>query len=86
MLQITSERLNKEIRRRTDAVGIFPNPAALLRLAGSVLVGAVLAEQNDEWAEGRRYLGLDILTRCRLTTITDDNPDIGANDMPALTA
>lgn len=76
-----AERLNKEIRRRTDAVGIFPNRDAIVRL-----VGAVLAEQNDEWAEGRRYLGLDILTRCRLTTITNDNPEIEADDMPALTA
>jgi putative transposase len=59
-----TERLNKEIRRRTDAVGIFPTPHAIVRL-----VGAVLAEQTDEWAEGRRYLGLDVLARSRMNIV-----------------
>ncbi len=72
-----NERLNREIRRRTDVVGIFPDRDAVTRL-----VGAVLAEQHDEWVEGRRYLGLDVLARARSVT----RPETTTGETPELEA
>ena len=82
-LEITNERLNREIRRRTDVVGIFPDRNSAIRL-----IGAVLAEQHDDWIEGRRYLGLDVLARSRMALITSDEPTTEKEDLTpaALTA
>lgn len=51
-------------------VGIFPARDALIRL-----VGAILAEQHDEWCEGRRYLGLDVLARSRMSLLPGDTTE-----------
>ena len=67
--------------RRRELVGIFPNRDAIVHL-----VGAILAEQTDERAEGRRYLGLDVLARSHAAILTDPPTEPGHEPMPALTA
>jgi putative transposase len=63
------ERLNKEIKRRTDVVGIFPNEASVVRL-----VGALLLEQNDDWAVARRYMSLETLAEAAMLTTEPIRP------------
>ena len=75
------ERVNKEIKCRTDVVGVFPNSAALLRLAGSVLI-----EQHDEWEAGERHYFSEA-SMLELTTMNNPVEVIdGAVILPELTA
>ncbi len=75
------ERVNREIGRRTDVVGIFPNDRSLIRLAASVVI-----EQNDEWLVGRRYLSQHTLDSLSVGGEADQQRAETPEEVLALTA
>ncbi len=70
------ERLNKEVKRRADVVGIFPNEASIIRL-----IGTVLLEQNDEWQLQHRYMQVEAMAEIAAPPIDADK-----NTVPTLAA
>jgi transposase-like protein len=76
-----NERLNREIHRRTDSVGIFTSRDAILRL-----VGAVLAEQTDQCAEGHRYRGFEVLVSSHIHVLPDTRIEVAADTFTALSS
>ena len=75
------ERVNREIGRRTDVVGIFPNDRALIRLAASLVI-----EQNDEWLVGRRYLSQHTLAAVGVGGEPDQQREETPEEVLALSA
>jgi putative transposase len=71
--------LNKEIRRRTDVVEIFPDRAAIIRLIASLLIG-----ETEEWAEQRRYMSAEALATVQRVCFADADADADAGTEHAL--